>query len=92
MVASNEPWQLVTTFNEWGKAPRSTGRPTASASGYGQYLDALHANGNGTPPPQPTATPQLPTHRLLPQPVIRPALRRPPTRRPLRYPNQGSHR
>ena len=43
MVASHEPWQLVTTFNEWteGTAVESA-QEWASASGYGTYLDALH--------------------------------------------------
>jgi hypothetical protein len=46
MVASHAPFQLVTTFNEWGEgtAVESAGE-WASASGYGSYLDALHNNG-----------------------------------------------
>jgi hypothetical protein len=45
MAASNEPWKLVTTFNEWteGTAVESA-QEWASASGYGTYLDALHAS------------------------------------------------
>lgn len=46
MVASNEPWQLITTFNEWGEGTAT--EPAAawkSNSGYGKYLDALHTNG-----------------------------------------------
>ena len=59
MVASNEPWQLVTTFNEWGEGTIvESAQEWATASGYGQYLDALHDNGNSTPPPQPSATSQ----------------------------------
>jgi hypothetical protein len=44
MVASKEPWQLVTTFNEWteGTAIESA-QEWASPSGYGTYLDALHS-------------------------------------------------
>jgi hypothetical protein len=42
MVASNEPWQLVTTFNEWGEnSATESAREWASGSGHGQYLDAL---------------------------------------------------
>jgi hypothetical protein len=56
MVASGAKWQLVTTFSEWGEGtivePASE---WASVSGYGQYLDVLHANGN-SPAPQPTQT------------------------------------
>jgi hypothetical protein len=64
MVASGEKWQLVTTFNEWGEGTIvESAAQWASASGYGQYLDALHNNGGAvTPPPatpgvQPTNPP-----------------------------------
>jgi hypothetical protein len=58
MVASNANWQLVTTFSEWGEGTAvEPAAEWASSSGYGQYLDALHANGSGTPP-QPTQPPQ----------------------------------
>ena len=51
MVASGEPWQLVATFNEWGEGTIvESAVEWASASGYGQYLDVLQANGNGVPP------------------------------------------
>ncbi len=57
MVASGDPWQLVTTFNEWGEGTSvESAAEWASASGYGQYLDVLHDNGNGAPLPTPTAT------------------------------------
>jgi hypothetical protein len=47
MVASGEPWQLVTTFNEWGEGTAvESAAEWASVSGYGKYLDALHTNGN----------------------------------------------
>ena len=56
MVVSGDPWQLVTTFNEWGEGTSvESAVEWASASGFGQYLDVLHDNGNGNPPP--TATP-----------------------------------
>jgi hypothetical protein len=43
MVASGEPWQLVTTFNEWGEGTSvESATEWASASGYGAYLDVLH--------------------------------------------------
>lgn len=43
MVASNAPWQFVTTFNEWGEGTAVEGAQNwASSSGYGTYLDALH--------------------------------------------------
>ncbi len=46
MLASNEPWQLVTTFNEWGEGTAiESAQQWASPSGFGAYLDVLHANG-----------------------------------------------
>jgi glycosyl hydrolase family 99 len=43
MVASAEPWQLVTTFNEWGEGTSvESAAEWASASGHGKYLDVLH--------------------------------------------------
>jgi len=46
MVASDEPWQLVTTFNEWGEGTAvESAVEWQSASGYGAYLDVLHGNG-----------------------------------------------
>ncbi|HEV3124814.1 MAG TPA: hypothetical protein VG266_09585 [Candidatus Dormibacteraeota bacterium] len=43
MVASGAPWQLVTTFNEWGEGTAvESASEWASASGYGTYLDTLH--------------------------------------------------
>jgi hypothetical protein len=45
MVASNAPLQLITTFDEWGEGTSvESAAEWASPSGYGTYLDALHAN------------------------------------------------
>ena len=44
MVASHAPWQLITSFNEWGEG--TAVEPAAewsSTSGFGAYLDVLHA-------------------------------------------------
>jgi glycosyl hydrolase family 99 len=47
MIASGAPFQLVTTFNEWGEGTSvESATEWASASGYGAYLDLLHSNGN----------------------------------------------
>lgn len=44
MNESQDPWQLVTTFNEWGEGTAvEPASEWTSASGYGAYLDALHA-------------------------------------------------
>jgi hypothetical protein len=54
MVASGDPWQLVTTFDEWGEG--TSVEPASewqSSSGYGAYLDALHDNGAGAAPGPP---------------------------------------
>ena len=46
MVASRAPWQLVTTFNEWGEGTAvEPAREWRSRSGYGDYLDVLRRNG-----------------------------------------------
>ncbi len=43
MVTSNEPLQLVTTFNEWGEGTAiESATQWASPSGYGSYLDVMH--------------------------------------------------
>jgi hypothetical protein len=43
MVASKAPWQLVTTFNEWGEGTSvEDAVEWQTASGYGAYLDVLH--------------------------------------------------
>ncbi len=43
MVASNEPLQLVTTFNEWGEGTAvESATQWSSSSGYGSYLDIMH--------------------------------------------------
>jgi hypothetical protein len=42
MVASNEPWQLVISFNEWGEnTATESAEEWASPSGQGQYMDVL---------------------------------------------------
>jgi hypothetical protein len=77
MVASGAPFQLVTTFNEWGEGTSvESAKEWETSSGYGAYLDALHSNGNGgqaqptTVPPtqttQPTATNVPPTQTSQP--------------------------
>ena len=43
MVASDAPWQLVISFNEWPEGTSvESARDWSSASGYGGYVDALH--------------------------------------------------
>lgn len=43
MMASNEPWQLITTFNEWMEGSSvENALEWASSSGQGAYLDILH--------------------------------------------------
>jgi hypothetical protein len=46
MVASGEPWQLITTWNEWGEGTAvEDATQWQSTDGYGQYIDILHDNG-----------------------------------------------
>lgn len=43
MKASGEPFQLVTTYNEWGEGTAvESAKEWASPSGRGRYLDVLH--------------------------------------------------
>jgi hypothetical protein len=52
MAASGAFWQLVTTFNEWGEGTAvESAQEWASPSGYGGYLDVLHAYGGAVNPP-----------------------------------------
>src|SRR5438128_4714068 len=54
MKASNAPWQLVTTFNEWGEGTAvESAQEWASPSGRGTYLDTLHRYLVGSVPPAP---------------------------------------
>jgi hypothetical protein len=47
MIASKANFQLITTFNEWGEGSAvESASEWVSSSGYGQYLDALHYDGN----------------------------------------------
>jgi len=46
MKASQQNWQLITSFNEWGEGTAvESATQWATASGQGAYLDALHADG-----------------------------------------------
>ncbi len=66
MVASNAPWQLVTTFNEWGEGtPVESANEWSSSSGFGAYLDALHNDGgSGGDTQAPTAPTNLATSNV----------------------------
>ena len=47
MAASEANFQLITTFNEWGEGTAvETANEWTSQSGFGEYLDALHWDGN----------------------------------------------
>src|SRR5215208_5811750 len=61
MVASGAPFQLVTTFNEWGEGTSvESAQEWSSASAHGLYLDALHTDGQGSAPPADTTPPAPP--------------------------------
>ncbi|MDW8059163.1 MAG: DNRLRE domain-containing protein, partial [Thermomicrobium sp.] len=82
MVASGEPWQLITTFNEWGEGTTvESAEEWASPSGFGAYLDVLHVNGQGSvpsPTPSPTPTPTA-TPTPTPAPTTPPSTSAPVT-------------
>lgn len=47
MLASKAPWQLVTTFNEWGEGTAvESALEWRSSSGQGLFLDVLHNDGS----------------------------------------------
>ena len=49
MIGSNAPWQLITTFSEWGEGTSvEDATEWDSSSGFGVYLDALHNAGAPT--------------------------------------------
>jgi hypothetical protein len=65
MNASNAPFQLVTTFNEWGEGSSvESATEWSSGSGFGTYLDALHGTGV-----VPTSIPTMPISTSTPPPV-----------------------
>ncbi|HEX8702284.1 MAG TPA: Calx-beta domain-containing protein, partial [Myxococcaceae bacterium] len=49
MLASGEPWQLITTFNEWGQGTAVEEANGWTSASHGAYLDAL-ANDGAEPP------------------------------------------
>jgi outer membrane biosynthesis protein TonB len=71
MIGSNAPWQLITTFSEWGEGTSvEDATEWDSSSGFGVYLDALHDEGAPPPSPSPTPTPTpTPTPKATPTPT-----------------------
>jgi hypothetical protein len=65
MVASRQPLQMIDSLNDWAHGSAIETSPKwASASGFGLYLDALHAAPPAVPPPAqspPQTTPTAPT-------------------------------
>jgi hypothetical protein len=52
MVASREPLQVIDSLNDWAHGSAIEASPAwASASGFGLYLDALHAEAPAVQPP-----------------------------------------
>jgi hypothetical protein len=52
MVTSREPLQVIDSLNDWTRGSAIEASPAwASASGFGLYLDALHAEAPAVPPP-----------------------------------------
>jgi hypothetical protein len=74
MIGSKAPWQLITTFSEWGEGTSvEDATEWDSSSGFGTYLDALHDA--GAPQPFPTSTPgptATPTGTPAPTPTPTP--------------------
>jgi len=45
MIASGEPWQLITTFNEWGEGTATEEADGWASASQGAYIDALANDG-----------------------------------------------
>ena len=54
MIAAGDPWQLVTTFNEWGEGTAVEEANTWAGKHYGSYIDALANDGAEAVIPSPT--------------------------------------
>lgn len=66
MIASKEPWQLITTYNEWGEGTAiERCFDWSSDTEYGLYLDALHVDGNPADSKVVTASQQNPVNFYL---------------------------
>ncbi|TMG11617.1 MAG: hypothetical protein E6I00_09010 [Chloroflexi bacterium] len=66
MVASGAPWQLVTTFNEWGEGTAvEDAVQWQSPSQYGVYLDELSSNGHGLRVAAQSSAPPLPVRTCI---------------------------
>ncbi|MEP7104923.1 MAG: metallophosphoesterase [Chloroflexota bacterium] len=73
MVSSHDPWQLVTTFNEWGEGTAVEGsRSWPGGGSYGDYLQALHDNGKAQDDMEPSTvvTQVAALARTLKQPLV----------------------
>ena len=60
MVAAGDPWQLVTTFNEWGEGTAVEEAQAWASGRFGVYLDALAEDGVGTKVTMPRSAPPPP--------------------------------
>jgi acid phosphatase type 7 len=76
MVASRVPWQLITTFNEWGEGTAvEAAQEWVPAGGEGAYLDLLRrAFGGATPAPAVTAPAKVKPKPQRPSPKTRTAV------------------
>ena len=65
MIASREPWQLITTFNEWGEGTAiERCYDWASDTEYGLYLDALNNDG------KPGGSPAIAASKIVPSKFV----------------------
>jgi F5/8 type C domain-containing protein/calcineurin-like phosphoesterase family protein/glycosyl hydrolase family 99 len=87
MNASGAAWQLVVSFNEWGEGTSiESAKEWETGSGYGAYLDVLHANGQAVPATSTPAPAQTPT----PKPTSAPTKAATATPGPTKTPTPGS--
>jgi hypothetical protein len=49
MAAADEPWHLITTFNEWGEGTSVEEAVEWETADHGEYLEVLHDNPTAAP-------------------------------------------
>ncbi|HEX6287732.1 MAG TPA: DNRLRE domain-containing protein [Herpetosiphonaceae bacterium] len=69
MVASGSQFQLVTTFNEWGEGTAvEAATEWTSPSGFGAFLDVLHAHPLAAPSAAPSSVPTATAEPTIAEP------------------------
>jgi hypothetical protein len=80
MVASQQPLQMIVSFNDWSNGSAIAASPAwSSASGFGAYLDALHDLSRGAPRPSPALQAPAVQAPAVQPPIVSPPIASTPT-------------